>query len=44
MLPSPLAFPTPMNQNGPSFKDDEADKKRKMSDGHDGNAEKKVKA
>jgi len=33
MLPSPLAFPTPVAANGQGFREDEADKKRKLTDG-----------
>lgn len=44
MLPSPLTFQTPVAANGSSFKEqDEADRKRKISDGSDGVQGKRVK-
>ncbi|KAF2869421.1 hypothetical protein BDV95DRAFT_498231 [Massariosphaeria phaeospora] len=45
MLPSPLNFQTPVVPNGPSFRDDSADRKRKPSDeGSDGGNQKRAKA
>lgn len=35
MLPSPLTFQTPVVTNGPSFREDPADRKRKTSEGSD---------
>jgi MADS-box transcription factor len=47
-LPSPLASinfgQTPVGQNGPSFRDDDVDRKRKVSDPVDENAAKRIKA
>jgi MADS-box transcription factor len=46
MLPSPLNFQTPVVPNGPSFRDEAADRKRKTSDeGSDGGSnQKRIKA
>ncbi|EON61871.1 hypothetical protein W97_01089 [Coniosporium apollinis CBS 100218] len=43
MLPSPLTFQTPVVANGPSFRDEDVDKKRKPSEGSDGGANKRMK-
>ncbi|KAL1626979.1 resistance to lethality of mkk1p386 overexpression [Diplodia seriata] len=43
MLPSPLTFQTPVVQNGPSFRDDPEERKRKTSEGSDGGTSKRVK-
>ncbi|EKG17677.1 Transcription factor MADS-box [Macrophomina phaseolina MS6] len=43
MLPSPLTFQTPVVQNGPSFRDDPDERKRKTSEGSDSGASKRVK-
>lgn len=43
MLPSPLTFQTPVNPNGPSFRDDDTEKKRKTSEGSDGGFPKRIK-
>jgi MADS-box transcription factor len=47
-LPSPLAAinfgQTPIAPNGPSFRDDDSDRKRKVSDGVDENTAKRIKA
>jgi MADS-box transcription factor len=32
MLPSPLNFQTPVNPNGPSFRDEDLERKRKTSE------------
>ena len=42
MLPSPLNFPTPV-MNGPSFRDDEAERKRKSPEQDGNEAAKRVK-
>ncbi|KAF2146426.1 uncharacterized protein K452DRAFT_241160 [Aplosporella prunicola CBS 121167] len=45
MLPSPLTFQTPVVQNGPSFRDeDREDRKRKASEGSQGGDSKKQKS
>jgi len=43
MLPSPIQF-TPAVPNGPSFRDEDMERKRKTSDEADGGMNKKVKA
>jgi MADS-box transcription factor len=42
-LPSPLPFQTPINTTGPSFRDEDLNSKRKISDGSDDSATKRVK-
>ncbi|KAF2459976.1 hypothetical protein BDY21DRAFT_281551 [Lineolata rhizophorae] len=42
MLPSPLTFQTPVVTNGPSFRDEDTEKKRKASDGSDDGASKRA--
>jgi MADS-box transcription factor len=44
MLPSPLTFQTPVVTNGPSFRDEDNEKKRKTSDGSEGTPPKRLKA
>ncbi|TKA64475.1 hypothetical protein B0A49_03308 [Cryomyces minteri] len=41
-LPSPLNFQTPIIPNGPGFKDEEFERKRKPSEGPDGGTSKRV--
>ncbi|KAF2088142.1 hypothetical protein K490DRAFT_40213 [Saccharata proteae CBS 121410] len=44
MLPSPLTFQTPVVQSGPSFRDEDPERKRKTSEGSDGGASKRMKS
>jgi MADS-box transcription factor len=43
MLPSPLTFQTPVAANGPGFREEDNEKKRKTSEGSDGTPPKRVK-
>ncbi|KAI9662287.1 MAG: hypothetical protein M1821_008454 [Bathelium mastoideum] len=44
ILPSPLNFPTPVATNGPSFRDEDMDRKRKTSEGSENGASKRIKS
>ena len=44
ILPSPLNFQTPVATNGPSFRDEDGDRKRKTSEGSDNGTSKRVKS
>ena len=44
ILPSPLNFQTPVATNGPSFRDEEGDRKRKTSEGSDNGVVKRHKS